>query len=143
MNADVTEKGGDGVDAAALAQETTGQFGKDHSSMEDIERLRASKARFETEQFQKGKAAGREWAKVEAEYCELRELATFDLDDSDYEIERGTIERLIDPNDETDPGDWFRFWEAHYGRGGNPTECFLRGFIEGATEVYDTVADKT
>jgi hypothetical protein len=32
------------------------------------------------------------------------------------------------------------FWDRHYGRG-KPSDAFIRGFILGATEVYDQIAD--
>jgi hypothetical protein len=139
---------GDAVNWSAVAQRafreaiSTHQIPKDRSGMEHvIERLRASKERYEDRQFAAGKEVGTKWAKSEAEFFELVAVASFDPDAHDRELNRDTLQWLIDPDGEMDPREWAEFLETHYGRG-KPSDAFIRGFIEGATEVYDAVAEQ-
>jgi len=142
------DEAGEALNWSAVAQRAfrkaifTHYAKKDHSNMENvIERLRASKERFEAQELEEGKKVGDHWAKTEAEYHELVAVAAFDADTGDRDIESDTFEGLIDPNGETDRRGWLEFWETHYGRG-TPSEAFIRGFIEGAAEVYDKIADQ-
>src|SRR5205085_633707 len=115
---------------------------KDHSDMENvIERLRASKERFEDRQLEAGKEVGRKWATSEAEYHELKAVGDFDADSWPHEVQQDTLGRLIDPDGETSPEEWAEFWDTHYGRG-KPSSAFIRGFIDGATEIYDEIAEQ-
>ena len=68
-------------------------------------------------------------------------IANFDTDARDGELDCRTLEWLIDPDGAIDPVEWQEFWDLYYGRG-NPSASFILGFIEGATEVYDEIADK-
>ena len=137
---------GEAVNWSAVAQRafreaiSTNQIRKDQSDMEPvIERLRASKERYEERQLAAGRKVGARWAKTTAEYYELVPVARFDPDDR--ELDRDTLQWLIDPDGETDPREWAEFWDIHYGRG-KPSDAFIRGFIEGATEVYHEIADQ-
>jgi hypothetical protein len=140
---------GEAVNWSAVAQRafreaiSTHQMRQDRSDMKHvIERLRVSKERFEERQLAAGKKVGARWAKTEAEYFELVAVASFDLiRERTGELDRDTLQWLIDPDGEMDRGLWIEFWETHYGRG-KPSEAFIRGFIEGAKEVYDAVADQ-
>lgn len=139
---------GDDLNWSAIAQRaireaiSTHHIPRDRSNMEHvIERLQASKERYEDRQLAAGKKAGTKWAESQAEYFELVAVASFDADARDGELDRDSLQWLIDPDGETDPREWAEFWETHYGRG-KPSEAFIRGFIDGATEVYDAVADQ-
>jgi hypothetical protein len=139
---------GEAVNWSGVAQRafreaiSTHQIRKDRADMEPvIERLRASKERYEERQLAAGKEVGTRWAKTDAEYYALVAVASFDPDTRDGELDRDILQWLIGPDGETDPRDWAEFWETHYGRG-KPSDAFIRGFIEGATEVYDEVAEQ-
>jgi hypothetical protein len=139
---------GEAVNWSGVAQRafreaiSTHQTRKDRSDMEHvIERLRASKERYENRQLAVGKEEGTKWARTQAEYFELVAVASFDPDARQRELDRDTLQLLIDPDGETDPREWMEFWESHYGRG-EPSDTFIRGFIDGATEVYDAVAEQ-
>jgi hypothetical protein len=108
---------------------------------EVINRLRASKERFEAEELEAGKQVGSKWAKTEAEYRPLARVAAFAADASDSDMEPETLQLLIDPDREIDPREWVEFWEEQYGDG-IPSKPFIRGFIEGATELYDEIAEQ-
>jgi hypothetical protein len=147
LKALMDDAGGD-VNWSAIAQRafreaiSTHHIPRDRSNMGHvIERLRASKGRFEDRQLAAGKKAGTKWAEAQAEYFELVGVASFDPDVHDGELNCDTLQRLIDPDGETDRREWAEFWETLYGRG-RPSEAFIRGFIDGATEVYDAVADE-
>jgi len=139
---------GEAVNWSAVAQRafreaiSTHQVRKDRSDMEHvIDRLRASKERYEDRQLAAGKDVGTNWARTEAEYFELVAVASFDPNARDGELERDTLQRLIDPDGVMSPHEWAEFWYVHYGRG-KPSGAFIRGFIEGATEVYDAIAEQ-
>jgi len=108
---------------------------------EVIERLKASKERYEDREFEFGKKKGAEWAKAEAEYYELSEVATFYVYPITYGFKRRTLEELIDPEGVIDEREWTEFWEKRYGRG-TPSSSFIRGFMEGAAEIFYEVADR-
>ena len=139
---------GEAVNWSAVAQRafreaiSTHHIQQDRSGMEHvIERLRASKERYEDRELATGKEVGSKWAKTKAEYFELVAVASFDPDTHDGELDCDTLQRQIDPDGETDPREWADFWETYYGRG-RPSDAFIRGFIEGATEVYDAIAEQ-
>jgi hypothetical protein len=140
---------GEAMNWSAVAQRafreaiSTHHVRKDDSDMENvIERLRASKQRFEARQLESGKEIGRKWAKMEAEYHELAALAEFDVDiyPDNTKIDPELLANVIDPDGEN-PREWEEFWEDHYGVD-TPSDAFLRGFIEGATEVFKEIADQ-
>jgi hypothetical protein len=139
---------GEVVNWSAVAQRafreaiSTLQVRKDRSDMEHVvERLRASKERYEERQLAVGKEVGTQWAKTQAEFFELVAVARFDAGAGHRELDCDTLQRLIDPEGETDPREWAEFWWTYYGRG-KPSDAFIRGFIEGATEVYEAVAEQ-
>jgi hypothetical protein len=66
---------------------------EDYPGMEQvIERLRASKERYEAAEYEDGKDIGSEWAKTVAEYEELLAVTRFNVGASycDFECARGT-----------------------------------------------------
>ena len=92
---------------------STHQIRKDRFDMEHVvERLRASKERFEERQLAAGKDVGTKWAKTQAEFFELVAVASFDPDAHAGELDRDTLQWLIDPDGETDPRGWAEFWET-------------------------------
>jgi hypothetical protein len=123
-----------------------------------IERLRASKQEAESQEYKTGWDAGKKWAEKYAEVPELRRLETW-LDDSD--IEQGgrydlvfpeinafdAAEHLafaIRPDDQSRSGAK-EFWENAVDEAlrdeiAQP-EC-LRGFVEGAIDVWNKVKDQ-
>jgi hypothetical protein len=139
---------GEAVNWSAVAQRAfreailTNQIRKDQSDMEPvIERLRASKERYQERQLAAGKEVGVRWAKTKAEYYELVAVAGFDLDARHGELDCQALQWLIDPDGEIPLHEWDKFWETHYGRG-KPSDAFIRGFIGGAAGVYDEIADQ-
>ena len=72
-----------------------------------IDRLRASKASLAEDQLRDGRAAGANWAKNEAEYNELRNIANFDdvgLDMlSGFEAAEHCYDLVFHPGDEDSP----------------------------------------
>jgi hypothetical protein len=113
---------------------------KDASDMTNVvERLRVSKERVEARDHAAGKARGAMWAKQDAEYDELQRVAEYDGELSDEAGKDHTVlMSVIDPENEKDPRDWPDIW----GQREAPTDAFIKGFIEGATEVFDEVADQ-
>jgi hypothetical protein len=124
-----------------------------------IERLRASRRRLNDDRFQEGFAMGQAWAKVSAEAGELERLA--DLRDRSSQDGWGW-EGNFDPPDgasaysaaeriafvilaEEYDGDWgeaSNFWEQQAGQEKHPPDEFVRGFAEGALEIWDLVKDE-
>ena len=70
-----------------------------------------------------------QWAGLDAEAHEHSDIGPDDL------------QQVIDPDGETLPHEWAEFWENHYGRG-TPSGAFIRGFMKGATEIHDEIADQ-
>jgi hypothetical protein len=125
-----------------------------------LERLRASKRKSESADYQNGYALGKEWAEQSAEASELQRLEElhdklvdqpqFDWDD--YFNEGGsaysTDERLyfeINPDDDSDRKAADDFWECAAGdalqKAANKS-AFLKGFAEGAIDLWLTVKNE-
>jgi hypothetical protein len=144
---------GEAVNWSAIAQRAFREavsihtLRKDPSDMKEVvERLRASKVRVQEEAFQSGQDYGRTWAKTNAEFDELQRIAESEQSeefqraiDNDDGVE--TLQRLIDPQEEMDRSDWESFWERH-ANVQPPSEVFARGFVDGAAEVYNEIADQ-
>lgn len=130
---------------SALAQQAflkavlTQAVSKDGSNMSGVvERLRASKERIEARDREAGKTRGTEWAKQDAEWDELERVATYE--GNIFDEEGGgfsALARLIRPDDEWNPHYLAKLMGPH-----RPSDDFVEGFMEGATEVYDEVADQ-
>jgi hypothetical protein len=135
---------------------------KEVGTMSDvIERLRASKKKRCDELYQQGRKAGESWAKQSAEAHELMRLAEGPPDSSRYTwdgwlgvydngLNRGVATGLYGDITGQDQRDVDRhsaeaFWEQAVGDRGAERiadHSFALGFIEGATAVWETVADK-
>jgi hypothetical protein len=121
---------------------------------EVIDRLRASKKKHDSEQYQQGHEAGQEWAKEQAEVDELLLLEKWEQscpptewqdcfiagDRSAYSVAENFVFRIW-PDDDGDRGAAQNFWEQQ-GREDNPDGEFVRGFAEGALGIWNQVKDK-
>jgi hypothetical protein len=143
----VRRETGEAVNWSAVAQRAFREaiaihlIRKDHTNMENVvERLRASKERFEGRELENGKKVGARWAKTEAEFYELIGVGIFEPDNV-VDLSVDDLQFLIDPDGEMTRDGWAEFWESHYGRS-NPSAAFIWGFIQGAKEVHDEIADQ-
>jgi hypothetical protein len=108
---------------------------------EVVERLRASKARVDERSREAGKSCGARWAKQAAEYDQLQSINVWTkINVGPVPLNLGALQNLIDPKQGMDRYAWHDFWEK-WGEG-TPNDAFAEGFIEGAAEVYDDVADQ-
>jgi hypothetical protein len=121
---------------------------------EVIDRLRASMQKHESEQYNEGHAAGQEWAKNKAEAGELILLERWrdscgphDWQDCFVTDERSAYSAAehfvfrIRPECDGEREAVSDFWEQR-GREDHPQDEFVRGFAEGALEVWDDVKDQ-
>jgi hypothetical protein len=115
-----------------------------------VERLRASKLKFDEEQYTAGERDGREWAVERAEAEELIRLAAWknqcsrDWDamfQSDDQSAYGPSQNLVfaiwpEHNGDREPAG--EFWE---GESGNeyPADEYLRGFANAAIEAWEEI----
>lgn len=123
-----------------LAEIATKQKVKDMNDV--VQRLRASKLQGEDEVYREGEEIGREWAKNAATWQQLERVPG-----PDHEMFRSTligslfvwIAKEIVGDDDTD------FWADVCGRESDARlddEGFVRGFVDGANEIYDQVAQQ-
>jgi hypothetical protein len=118
------------------------------------ERLRASKREHLEKLHADGVNAGREWAAESAEAAELIRLANWkeraagDWDDCFVDSEHrsnSAAEEFVStvwPEDCGDSVDAREFWESQGFDGRDPEGEFVRGFAEGALEIWDAVESK-
>jgi hypothetical protein len=123
-----------------------------------ITRLRASKQKFEDVRQKEGSEAGRGWAKDTAEVEELERLQTarnrdwrgwdeiFDNDDPNRAYGPGEIVVfLINPEADGDRDAASQFWEQAVGENSRDLMydgSFVRGFAEGALNIWEEVKDR-
>jgi hypothetical protein len=120
---------------------------------EVIDRLRASKRKFENEQYQAGHEAGQDWAKDEAEAGELiclsnaRHQIGTDWDDhfSDNEVRSAysaseLFTFIVWPEHDGDRSSADDFWERRGFEGDHPVGEYVRGFSDGALSIWDQVS---
>lgn len=116
-----------------------------------IERLRASKRDLEAKQRDEGLNDGREWAKNAASYSDLKRLAKLwdDIDDgvTHYDEDDETalaarVDARLKRNTK-DEGKEASFWfdpsESIYSV---PQNVYVLSFLEGASDIWDQVAEK-
>ncbi len=118
-------------------------------------RLRASKRKSETEQYNEGFEAGKTWAMNQAEADELERLVDlreknitnwdvlFDQYDSNaYSVAEQMAFTILGKDAEPGRPEAREFWERAIGEDAvsSPPEL-VRGFIEGALQVWEEVAD--
>lgn len=127
---------------------------KDKAMADVIQRLRASKLKSGSEEKQRGRRAGREWAMHRAEAPELQRLSMYyaklgglgvasceEAFIAQHEHDLPGARRFvatIDP-DEEDNRVVEEFWFNEGFDRGLPTDEFVQGFTEGALEVWDEV----
>ena len=121
---------------------------------EVVDRLRVSKCKFESEQYQTGHQAGQAWAKDTAEVVELIRLeywrnqyasdwdrifqdsANVALPAADYFVSAIQAEPPVKRRDVRD------FWESVDPGTPSPVGEFVHGFADGALSVWDKVKDQ-
>lgn len=126
---------------------------KKEKTMEDvIQRLKASKLEDTSDQHRQGYEDGIDWAKHRASARELRRLSKElvrgvedSFPDSDtYDPGQAFFRLLVSEND-FDRRDSDEFWETNAGDEGESLSGeveYVRGFAEGALEVWNEVEDK-
>jgi hypothetical protein len=134
-----------------LAEITKRRGAKDMKEV--IDRLRTSKQKHESDQYNSGHEAGQEWAKSEAEAGELIRLEKWRADGSDVWLSAfvttgrdawSSAEHFVFqiwPEDDGDRQAASNFWEQQ-GYEYYPDDDFVHGFAEGALSIWDHVKDK-
>jgi muconolactone delta-isomerase len=111
-----------------------------------VARLRASKAEEDEELKAEGREAGRTWAREEADFRALKRVAIYEVWDTVQEEDlpdmlAALILKVKDLRD-LDRHDARDLWEGLLGTGQTPDPAWIDGFVEGATEIWDKVANK-
>ena len=112
---------------------------KQEKDMSDvIARLRASKLENTDEEYKTGQAYGRQWAEQAAEYAELKRLAVADESRSrdNWDWDGRSIVKAATDNEQDEVG---YIWEDELPP---DSEDYFNGFVDGAVEVFEEVADK-
>ena len=117
---------------------------KDMNSV--VQRLKASKLEFEDVSYKDGHQYGAGWAENSAAYDELKHACEIDTDDSllvdaeDGDDERAFHVAMMITGD----GDKaMEFWEGVFGEWLPAKDFeFYKGFLDGASEVYEKVKDE-
>ena len=118
-----------------------------------VQRLKASMEQAEERQYHEGKEVGRGWAESDAEADELIRLERIynrsgtdwsRLFDTGQGVAYGASERVyfwIDPDNDGDRHAAASFWEGALGDDVKKAQddSFVRGFCEGALELWDEV----
>jgi hypothetical protein len=131
---------------------------KEQKSMDDvITRLRASMRRVEDEQYRQGTQCGREWVEDRAEANDLIRLERwkarvgwewdqlFSRDDQNNAYSMAELLVFeIWPEDDGDRSTAQSFWEEALGDDTSAVDDpqFVKGFAEGALELWDEIKDK-
>jgi hypothetical protein len=110
-------------------------------------RLRASKAEEEEQLKTEGRTAGQEWARDDATFRALKAISELDwsvVPEDAYGYKLACL--ILDEKGPSYPAEAGELWDEL--RGGYPTDesepdaAWLEGFIEGAIEVWNEVADR-
>ena len=116
---------------------------KDMNSV--VQRLKASKLEFENVSYKEGYRCGHGWAENGAEYAELKHAYEIDADDSLFINAESDDERAFHVGfiiTGVDEKVW-DFWEGVFGEWEPAKDFeFYKGFLEGASEVYEKVKDE-
>ena len=109
------------------------------STMSDaVNRMRASKERFEKDMQERGEADGRQWVLEAAEYETAKSVAEFEFRDFDRGELRSAVEDEID-------GDWDAFLAEVVGDDADRQErlfgngAYVRGFVDGVKEAFEEI----
>jgi hypothetical protein len=137
---------------AKLGEIASRKAGKDMKDV--VERLRASKRSGEAQSYKEGEVAGREWAKQEAEAGDLERLdrvrAERGLDWGKLFHDPGTfalpatqwVYFHMYPENRGDRSAVKEFWESALGDEREVDDLFVKGFCDGALEVWAEVRDQ-
>jgi len=108
-----------------------------------VERLRISKETTIDKQISLGRNYGAEWAQKRAQYTDLRSLAEIAVDDLSEDDSRWNLRVFTDAmwGREYDPKEVMDFCENALGEK-EPSAAEIKGFIWGAQDVWDEVAEK-
>jgi hypothetical protein len=111
-----------------------------------IERLRASKAQEDQADRNAGHMFGEKWARSLAAYGELKRVATYEhwdeTSEEDYPVQLACLIFDVPGPRDLDAADVRDLWERVWDRASEPPGAWIDGFITGATEVWNEVADK-
>jgi hypothetical protein len=106
-------------------------------------RLRAGREKYEAGRHAGGRATGRRWALEDADYTAVKALVGYSEDKAI--IEASTLSSLILGDEDPSHVEVRDLWEQLLGddfRGAEPGLAWIEGFVEGAGEVWEAVADK-
>lgn len=105
-----------------------------------IDRLRKSKEEAENEDYQTGWNDGQVWAKDYADFRDLQRVERFcESNDNDYSWVH-IYYVISDVDNRVDAREPLEFWEQHTGIM-EPSDGMVKGFIEGALEVWQKVKE--
>lgn len=113
-----------------------------------VERLRASKKQHAAQQEERGRKAGDSWARLEAEFTQLRGVARIDDVDFDPDAMSGDeaaafVYTVANPDDPRPLSEELAgMLQVEEDEIDNVTPEYVRGFILGARAVWDEVSDK-
>lgn len=114
-----------------------------------IQRLRADKMKMQSETHKEGFAAGFNWAKSDAAYDELERLVSYEHIDQLFETGPSDafsagehLASIIAGDESTDRQTADRFWANLDANGKQYVDEFVEGFIEGANDFFEKVADQ-
>jgi hypothetical protein len=113
-----------------------------------VQRLRASRIATEDKDYRAGQSPGVRWAQASATWAELDNLAQA-LEEPRYwdgvpsapDSWSDVLLHSIDPVRFEDPGEAEEFWQE-WGSGRSLTREYLRGFADGAVEVFRQVESR-
>ena len=109
---------------------------KETATMDEAERLRASKQSDVETERESGPEVEEEWAKEDAEYGQLLRIAKA-VEEARRELDVQTLQDLIDPEHKMDAGDWVRFWEDRgFSGDSEPSDVWVRAFADGAAKLF-------
>jgi predicted DNA-binding protein len=104
-----------------------------------VERLQKSKADSWQANLKQARERGREWAKKNASYNQLKTVVRVKLtEQGDF---AGQFDRLTFEEDSGDYGGYFTSTYAYYGHP-MPPDDYVEAFVEGVKDVWIQVADK-
>jgi hypothetical protein len=119
-----------------------------------INRLRASNAKFVSEEYESGYGPGERWARNSAEVAEFKQLEDWrsvaggewdesfsDEDGSAYSVAEHFVFK-VRPDDDGDRTAARDFWKEQDFEIEDCNAEFVRGFAEGALRVWDKVKDE-
>ena len=113
---------------------------------EVIERLRASKQKSAADEIADAKSLGVEWAKLHAEYNELRRMSMVDTDGLDIlsglEAATHIYGNVIEQDDRPDKDELAELFLVDPDTIGFLTPEFVEGFVDGAKDVWEEIKGK-